>query len=158
MSLCPYQTQQHSTHLKWKAPPNKDTEHKKLRYVRVCGMLSRNAHFAIPTSFAGSRERNPPPTLPDSILESINTWVEFVGSLLCSGRIFIPAGTPVFLSRQKPTSDLICSGNYFTWFQAFFISKARVFGEIMLRLRLILMMMMMLLPVIINIIITIYYY
>ena len=31
---------------------------------------------------------------------------EFVGSLLCS-KMF-PPGPPVFLSRQKPTFDLIC--------------------------------------------------
>ena len=33
-------------------------------------------------------------------------WVEFLGSLLCSGRVFSP-GTPVSSSPPKPTFDLI---------------------------------------------------
>ena len=32
-------------------------------------------------------------------------WIEFVGSLLCCEK-FVP-GSPVFLSSQKPTFDLI---------------------------------------------------
>ena len=38
-----------------------------------------------------------------------HTWVEFVGSLLCS-ESFCSPGTPVFPSPQKPKFDLI-------WFQ-----------------------------------------
>lgn len=68
------------------------------------GTLSRNAHFAIPTSFAGSRDRNPPPMLPGSIPDSMQyvAWVCWFSTRLWED-IFFPPGTLLCLSSQKPT-------------------------------------------------------
>ena len=67
------------------------------------GTLSRNAHFAISTSFAGSRDRNPPPMLPGSIPDSMQcvAWV-----CLGSERIYFFHLVLHFASQAKNQPDL----------------------------------------------------